>query len=295
MGLAPPGEGYSACMAALQRPALAPRELYREVIDGFYRNDLLTYASAIAFQVTTAIAPFLLFVLALLGFLNLDEAWSQHLGPDLKQHLSHNAFALVDDTVRWVLSSKQIFWVTAGAALTVWEISGAVRAVMGAFDRIYDAEERRSFKDKYGTSLILAVGVGLAFLAALAVVRFGPLLFGHVSGAGAVASFLARWLLAAALLALAVGLLVRYAAKVEQPLPWVSFGSVLVVGAWTVMSIGFGVYVTSIASYQSIFGHLATFFLLLVYMYASAVVFLGGAQLDAAVRRRVGGGRSGRR
>jgi membrane protein len=281
-------------MPALQRPARAPRELYREVVDGFYRNDLLTYASAIAFQVTTAIAPFLLFVLALLGFLNLDEAWSQHLAPDLKQHLSHNAFALVDDTVRRVLSSKQIFWVTAGAALTVWEISGAVRAVMGAFDRIYDAEERRGLTDKYGTSLILAVGVGLAFLAALAVVRFGPLLFGHASGAGAVASFLARWLLAAALLALAVGLLVRYAAKAEQPLPWVSFGSLLVVGAWIVMSIGFGVYVTSIASYQSIFGHLATFFVLLVYMYASAVVFVGGAQLDAAVRRRVGGEQSER-
>jgi membrane protein len=281
-------------MAVMERPEVSLGALASDVVDGFRDNDLLTYASAIAFQVTTAIAPFLLFALALLGFLNLDEVWSRHLAPDLKAQLSHNAFALVDDTVRKVLASKNLFWVSAGAALTIWEISGAVRAVMGAFDRIYAAENRRSFKDKFGTSLILAVALGLALLAAAAVVRLGPLLYHDAAGPLAVLSFLVRWAVAAALLGVAVALLVRYAPAVDQPLPWVSFGTLLVIAAWVLMSIGFGFYVTEIASYQTIFGHLATFFVLLLYLYASAIVFLGGAQLDAAVRGRVKGSASGR-
>jgi membrane protein len=279
-------------MEALERPAISGRVLAREVLEGFRDNDLLTYASAIAFQVATAIPPFLLFAFALLGFLNLDDVWSQHVAPDLRRHVSPHVYALIADTVRKVLGTKQLFWVTAGAALAIWEISGAVRAVMGAFDGIYGAAERRSFRDKFPTSIALAVGVDLAFLAAVGVVRFGPLLYGQASGLGAPVAFLARWLVAAALLGLAVGLLVRHAPAVDQPLPWVSFGTLLVIVAWVAMSIAFGVYVTSIVSYGSIFGHLATVFVLLLYLYASAIVFLGGAQLDAAVRQRVSRRRS---
>jgi hypothetical protein len=37
------------------------------LLDGFRRHDLLTYASAISFQILSAIIPFLLFVLGVAG------------------------------------------------------------------------------------------------------------------------------------------------------------------------------------------------------------------------------------
>ena len=51
-------------------------------------------------------------------------------------------------------------------------------------------------------------------------------------------------------------------------------------------SIGFGIYVTYIASYGSVFGHLATVFVLLLYLWLLASAFLVGIQLDACVRER---------
>ena len=54
---------------------------------------------------------------------------------------------------------------------------------------------------------------------------------------------------------------------------------------WLVMSLGFGLYLREIADYNSIFGGLATVVVLIAYLYAAAVVFLGGVQLDALVRR----------
>ena len=60
----------------------------------------------------------------------------------------------------------------------------------------------------------------------------------------------------------------------------------MIVG-WVGMSIGFGFYLTKIADYQSIFGHLATVIVVMAYLYASAVVFLGGLQLDAIIRSEV--------
>jgi len=260
------------------------RELIGDVITAFRRNELANYASAIAFQVVFAIVPFLLFVLGLLGFLDLQEVWRKDVGPEIADSSSETAFRLIDETVRKVLTEKQVWWVTAGLALVIWELSGASRATMRALDRVYGLRRRRGFWELLPRSLLLGTAMGVCVVAAVTIVRFGPLLTGDLDRALAVLSFVARWLLAAAVLAVGVGLNVRYGAGTRQPLPWVSFGTALVLAGWVGMSIVFGLYVTYVASYGSVFGHLATFFVLLVYVYAGAVTFVIGVQVDVCVR-----------
>jgi uncharacterized BrkB/YihY/UPF0761 family membrane protein len=51
--------------------------------------------------------------------------------------------------------------------------------------------------------------------------------------------------------------------------------------------------VTDVADYGSIFGSLATAFLLMTYLYVSACAFLIGAEVDAIVRHGETGSRSG--
>jgi membrane protein len=264
------------------------RVLWRGLLDGFERNDLLTYASAIAFQVLTAIVPFLLFLLGLLGYLELTEVWADDLAPDVKARVSDATFELLDDTVRQVLEERQLFWLSGGFLLALWQISGGVRAVMGALDGVYDTRRERPARERYPLSIALALGAGTLVVASAAVARFVPLLLGDLPTLLEVVLFVARWLVAAVLLALAVGLLVHYAPGVRRPLPWVSFGTLLVIAGWVGMSLGFWVYLTQIADYDSIFGHLATLIVLMAYLYAAAVVFLAGPQIDAVVRRETG-------
>jgi membrane protein len=128
--------------------------------------------------------------------------------------------------------------------------------------------------------------MGACVVAAIAIVRLGPLVTGDLDGVPAVVSFLVRWLLAAAVLGFGVGLVVRYGAATRQPLEWASLGTGLVLLAWALTSIGFDLYVRHVASYESVFGHLATFFVLLVYVWLLANAFLAGVQLDACVRER---------
>ena len=253
--------------------------------DAFVENDLLTYASAISFQILSAIVPFLLFGFGLLGFLHLDDVWSEELAPKAKDSLSGAAFAFMDEAIRKALTSRQVFWITAGFLIALWEVSGAVRAVMGALNRTYEIETRRSWKRRMAVSTVLAVAIGACWLGAIAVVVLGPVLVGEVHGILAALLFLVRWAVAGALLLLAVALLLHYAPERWQPLHWVTFGTVLIMAGWLGMSLGFGFYLREIADYNSIFGGLATVVVLIAYLYASAVVFLGGVQVDALVRR----------
>jgi membrane protein len=268
---------------------LGKRETLEDLVAGFREHDLLIQASAIAFRVSLALIPCALFLVGLLGFLGLDEVWRDDLAPDVRDAVSPAAFTLIDDAVTQVIQGEWFFWITAGAAIAVWQMSGIVRAVGRILNRIYGAGEERPLQEQLLGSLVVAAAVGLLMLAAVAVVRLGPLAQDELLGesiAADVVGFAIRWAIAIALLLAAVALTVRAAPDVERPAQWVSFGAVVVVVSWAVMSLLFGLYLTQIADYGSVFGNLATVFVLLEYLYLSAVVFLGGLLLDSMAQRR---------
>jgi membrane protein len=264
-----------------------------EVVSSFRRRNLLTWASALSFQIVTAVVPFLLFGLGLIGFLNLTNAWTD-ISNSIKPHMSHAAFQVVDSTAKHVVGEKQLWWVTLGFALAIWQVSGGMRTIMGGLCLIYDCHEERTRLQRMQVSILLALAVSGLVLAAIAVSWAGPLAYGDVGEPLGALFFLVRWTIAALLLGLATALTVRFAPDGYQPTRWVTMGTTIVVGAWILASILFGLYIRFIASYGSIFGNLATIVVLFAYIYISATVFFAGAQIDAIIRRRVEGNSQGR-
>lgn len=265
----------------------------RELVRAFNERNLLTWASALSFQIVTAIVPFLLFGLGLIGFLSLDGPWVD-ITKSIKPNMSKDAFAIVNDTAKQVLTHKQLWWVTLGFALAMWEVSGGIRAIMGGLNEIYEIEETRSWFERMRRSILIALIVSALVLLAIATAWCGPLLYGNVGQPLGALLFLLRWTICAALLALATAVTVRLAPDGYQPPGWVTVGTTIVVGAWVLASILFGLYIRYVASYGSIFGNLATIVILFGYVYVSAIVFFAGAQVDAIIRRSVEGNPQGR-
>jgi membrane protein len=265
----------------------------RELVGSFGERHLMTWASALSFQLVTAVVPFLLFALGLIGFLHLTNAW-QDISANLKPHMSHDAFKVIDDTGKKVVGQKQLWWVTIGFGLAIWEVSGGIRTIQGGLNLIYNCDESRGWYERMWKSLLLALAVSALILSAIAVAWAGPLFYGNVGQPLGALLFLGRWAIAAVLLACATAITVRWGPDGYQPAGWVTVGTTIVVGAWIVASILFGIYIRFIASYGSIFGNLATIVVLFAYIYISAIVFFAGAQVDAIIRRRVEGNASGR-
>lgn len=123
----------------------------------FQQLELFTYANAIAFCVLFALVPFALFVVALLGFLDLTVLWTRDLAPGVGAIVGPSAFGVLDETVRQILVARQGYWLTAGLALTVWELSNAVFAVGGALNRIYRLSDERPLWHQFRRSIVLGV------------------------------------------------------------------------------------------------------------------------------------------
>lgn len=266
------------------------RRMFRQGLASFAENDLLSFASAIAFQALFALVPLTLAALALLGFLNLEEIWRTELAPQVDERLRPDAASVVKRTAAGILGERQGLWLTFGLAFALWQVSSAIRAASGPLNLIYEAgDDDRPAWRRFLVSLGLAAAIAPLIVGAALLVQAGPWIIGRFDLAAGVGQALRvlRWGAAVALLFVAVYLLIRFLPARPQSFPWAGVGSVLVVASWLVASLAFGLYATRIAAYGSVFGSLASVIVLMSYFYVASVALLFGVQLDACVRREV--------
>ncbi len=249
-------------------------------IDLFARHELLTYASAIAFQVLKSLIPLTLLGVALMGAVGRPDIWTQHIGPALQKRFDPPVFHAMDFAVKKIFAHNSGPVIAFAAVLTIWYVSGGVRGIMGALNRVYETDETRQFWARWAISCGLAFCVVAGLVGAALLVQIVP----TPSGTAEIPVKIARWLGAIAALAVAAGLLVRLGPAESRPKRWASAGAVLVVATWVVTSIVFKWYVSSIANFKTAVGQLTVFIVLMVYVYASSIVFLVGVELDELLR-----------
>jgi membrane protein len=256
----------------------------------FSEHNLLTWSSAIAFQVLKALVPLVLLLLGILGATGESSVWKKQISTGIKSRLPKPTFDAVNYAAEKTLTHASAGLLTFAVLFTIWEVSGSVRACGGALDSIYDtSSDPRPLWQRYGKSVGVAIGISLCFLGAVLAVTLAK----HTGGSLEALLSFGRWLVALALLGIAVNLLLRFAPAEPRSERWVSVGSAFIVLVWAVMSVVFRWYVTSVASFRSAWGTFVTILVLTTYLNISAVVFLVGAEADEFARKDATPGEKG--
>jgi membrane protein len=278
---------------------LGPIELgKRSIKKAYLEDDMLMYAAALAFRVFFALIPFLVFVVALLGVLQIPGFFDWLLGK-AQNVLSKDALEqakLVLEQVRQQAQGGSLAF--AAVTVAVWYTSVAVRSLMTALNVVFDAEERRPVWRRYPLSILLAVGFATAIALAGTLMLVGtPVMRRLLSRVGVNEEFASLWAWlqwpAAVLLLVAVIALAYYLLpNDEEPFQFVTPGAVLAVIVWLVASAGLHYYVLNFANYSVMYGALGAVMLLLLFFYLSAGVLLLGAEVNAVIRNASGGDNS---
>jgi membrane protein len=274
-------------LAAVEFRKLSHRRIengIRNISKVFAEHDLLTYSSAISFQVLYAVVPLGLLALSALGITGEQSLYTAHIAPTLRHDLSHNAFVIADRTALKAMNGKRAWWATAGLVVTLWGVGAALRSMMTPLNAIYDAREHRSWLRRIVVSIAAGAVVIVCVVTAMLVVLAGRL--AHPHGILALAFFLVRWSAAVVLLLLTIAVLIRFVPAKKRPLEWISIGSLVSAVCWIVATLGFGAYISAV-SYASFYGALASIVLLLVYLHVSAIAFLLGVTVDSLLRTEV--------
>ena len=260
-------------------------------IDLFARHTLLDHAGAIAFAVLKSTIPLTLLGLAVLGAIGEERVWRKTLGPGVKTHVQEASYHAIDVLVEKIFSSETIGLLLFAAFLALWYISGSVRAVMGAINDIYERKDTRSWPLRYALSFGLAACIAVGVVGALLV----TIVLGHLGGPEPlhVVAQIGRWIAAVVLLALALGLLMRFAPIEPRPQRWVSAGTALVVVTWIAATLIFELFVAHVANFKTATGSLAVFLVMIGYVYTSSIILLVGIELDELLREDARAGEGG--
>ncbi|HEY5694152.1 MAG TPA: YihY/virulence factor BrkB family protein [Gaiellaceae bacterium] len=255
------------------------KKIVRLWVDLFDRHNLLTYASAIALRTFIAAVACSLFALGILGASHQQQLWKNTIGPHIKPKVLPEVFAGIDQTVNNVFSSPTAGLLALASALAIWEVSGIIRAAIGALDEIYETPEPRPFWIRFPISFGLAILFLAATLGAIAIIWAG-----NVSGSLSIPILILRWPAAVALVAFAFELIVRWAPAKHRRARWASLGSVLVVVGWIGETLIFAEYVRTFANFRTPVGSLEVFIFLATYFYIASIVLLVAMELDELVR-----------
>lgn len=177
---------------------------------------------------------------------------------------------------------------TAAAALGValWTLAGAGLASMDALNAMYGVEERRSSVRRWRLALLLGAGVAILLLAAVIAIIFGQaaaerlaerLAWGPLFTWGFA---MVKWPVLTGTVLLAFSLLYYFAPDVEQEVRWLRWGTLAAVAGWLLFTVAFSFYVNNIGSYSRLYGAIAGFAVLMVYLYATAFILLIGAEVN---------------
>lgn len=271
-------------------PALQGLPLHRvlvRTVSEFLDDEMSTYASALAYQMLFSLFPFLLFLIALIGFLHLPDFFSW-LRLQSELVLPPQALDLVNPVIDQLQQSKGGL-LSVGIVIALWTASAGVRLMMSAMNAAYDVPEGRPVWKRIPLSVFYTVGIAGMLLAAAALMVLGPQVMEWIAAQIGMQELIVtvwtilRWPAIIILMMVAVALIYYVMPDVKQKFRFITPGSVLAVVVWIIASLGFGYYVKTFADYNAMYGSIGAIIVLLLYFYISAAVLLLGAEMNAVI------------
>jgi len=268
---------------------LGPGRLARQVLAEFSEDAMATYAAALAYRAIFSLFPFLLFVVALLGVLQLPQLFEW-----MRQQAALLVPAAAMDQVMRVIGEVQTpqgGLLSLGIALAVWSAAGGVLAAMEALNVAYDVEETRPAWKRYLLAILYTVGLAALMVLAAGFMVLGPQLAAPIADFFGVEQVvvtvwsLLRWPVAVLLLLLVIALVYYVGPNIDQPFRYITPGSVIAVVVWIAASVGFGFYVANFGNYNATYGSIGAIIVMLLYFYLSAAVLLLGAEVNAVIEQ----------
>lgn len=251
-------------------------------------DNIFNGAAALAFFLTLSIFPAMIFLMAVLPYLPVQQI-DRAIMDLLRQALPGDAATLFADVVEEVTRERRGGLLSFGFVAALWAASSGMYAIMQQLNITYHVKEARSFVRARGVALGLTVLFGVLVLGAFSLIVTGGAIqdwIGDRFGTSDVllAAFAVfRWLMIVLALLLAFALIYYLAPNVEQKFAFITPGSVIATVLLLFASLGFSLYATRFGDYDATYGSIGAVILLMLWLYIAGLVILVGSEINVLV------------
>ncbi len=265
------------------------KSVWKRAFSLFLENDALSAAGNMAFLTMLSMFPFIIFLVALSGFLGQTEQGLEAINfmfsvlpPEVTSAIEGPINGIVKNTGGEILTGSILF--------AVWTAAASVEAARGVLIKAYGREYARAMWLRRIESLGVVILGGIAVIAAMSTLVLGPALlkaFTNLFPDAASGGLNEVWRYLSILVSpvmLIMGLMFIYFAltprKVNKPAIWPGTFLCLVVLISTAK--GLSIYLKYAGSYDVTYGSLAGVVILQLFCFLVSLGFILGAELNAA-------------
>ncbi len=247
------------------------------------KDDLIAKANELTYKLLLALFPFIIFLMTLLGFLNID---GNLFIKQMSEYLPKEIMGIIEVFVVEVINTRNISLLSISLLFSIIAASSGFDSVIRGINQCYGCKETRNFFHVKMLSIVMVFIFTASVIVSLILIiidthfmsNINPTLFPKLTST----FFGILWLaVSVVVLLLTVMIIYRLSGckkiKFKALLP----GALFTVIIWLIASKGFNIYIENFSQFSKVYGSLGSIVILMFWLNIISIVLLLGSEINA--------------
>lgn len=249
-------------------------------------DDIFASAAQLSYYLILAFFPFLIFIITLIGYLNLDSSEViQSLGTLFPESV-HN---LIVSTVTQIIDIRNddLLWFSIVSVAVA--ASTGFRGVIKAINKSYCVKENRLYPVVWIISVFSTIALTIAIAISLCLLVFGETIGSFIAykiGFGEVFFMLwrnVRYIISIPLIMFFFAAIYKFAPAYKPRWKDVYIGSIVSTVSWITVCAIFTRFMNNVNKLTMLYGGLSAMFALILWIYLTSFVFILGMEINSVL------------
>lgn len=273
----------------LFRESVSLYDILANIRKNNHRYDIDQRASAVAYSLTLACFPAIIFLFTLVPYIPIDNLDDQIMGI-LRELMPRGIYQDAKNTIADIISRPRNSVLSFGFIFALVASTNGMLSLMRSFDMVYEDEETRGFLQKRGVATLLTIVLVAVMFLLIVLLIVGDAVKGivsewHIVNDNWIVSSLSitRYLVSFGALMLAISIIYRFAPSKGSRYAFVNTGSIISSVLILLSTYGFSFYLSRFTSYNKLYGSIGTMIALMIWFYLLALLLIFGFEVNAGI------------
>ncbi len=248
-------------------------------------------ASGIAFNLTLAIFPFVIFLFTVIPYLQIPDL-EERIFTELNAIVPNGIYAFIDTTIYDIVSKQRGGLLSFGFVAALFAATSGTIGFMDAFSRSQRVIDKRNFIKKRITALSLTLIFTVLLLLTIILIIVGEYLLNYLifenlmNQNGLYYSIqVLRYVVGFLIILLTLSMLYRFAPALKIPWRTYGVGAILASLFCVLVSVAFSSYISYFNTYNRLYGSIGTFIGFMFWLFAISLVILFGFEINVSIEK----------
>lgn len=273
----------------LFRGTVSLYDILVNLTDKILVHDIDQRATAVAFSLTLASFPAVIFLFTLIPYIPIEGLDAQIM-EILRELMPRGIYAEANQTIQDIVSRPRRGVLSVGFLLTLITATNGMVSLMRAFNMVYRDVENRSFLKTRAIATMLTLLLAIVLFVAVVLLIVGDRVMAVVADWNIIRDTwifilvnVTRYLTTFTMLAVAVSIIYRFAPNRAVRMSFFNIGSVIASALIVLSTYGFSFYLSNFGSYNKLYGSIGTMIAFMIWLYLIALLLIFGFEINASI------------